>query len=267
MLLKKIDKLDLTESKFIEFREHLKRDTDLLRPFLSKESQQNENLTAKKSFIIHAWDKTRSDTFDLGTQVGCCLAPDGGQFQAMVQRRMDDGMFMHVVSDVSNPLDPRAVSLAWLYFGADKANPKDIYVVANFFEIKSSLASDSNLRDLIVSQLQEYISQFADTVGAKGFLMNHLTYGLIPNFSGFEKKQISLEKVGGFLCLANGQHDYYLNSLTRSEFHLFKSRIPKNSNSATQAPLLHRGTSQNSAQAEDEPEAAQNVIGPMILKK
>jgi hypothetical protein len=176
------------------------------------------------------WDKSLPDTFMLGNYVGCCLATDGPQFPAMVQRRIDDGMFMHVVIDKETN---KPISLAWLFFAKDSKSPGDIYVVANFLEISASYAQDKFLLDMIVEHLKEYSAQYANTVGAKGFLIARLTYGSIPNNDDTPMKDIQLVKVGGFLELDKSiSSGYYLKSLSASTFYLYESKISKQENSA-----------------------------------
>lgn len=201
-----------------------------------------------KEFEIVMWDKSSPQTFALGNYVGCCLSTDSSQFPAMVERRMDDDMFMHVVIDRETE---QPVSLAWLFFAKDKRPPHDVYVIANFFEIAAGYTYDHQLRDTIVQHLQEYIGQYAKAVGAKGFLMNKLTYGSIPDFKDSPIKQIEIEKVGGFLNLQTQGPPYYLRSLQNSEFYVYQPRMLTPVSTYKESPF-HYPSSQNLNEAESE---------------
>lgn len=248
------------KASFGEFLGHLKRDNTLINAsFDLKQTGNSDTLTRKKKFRIQVWDKNSPSTFNLGTEVGCCLAPDGMQFPAMVQRRMDDSMFMHVVIDEETQ---KTVSLAWLYFGRGK-NPEsgetnsDIYVVANFFEIAASLGREPSYRDTIVDALKEYIGEYARDIGAKGLLLNSLTYGLIPDFKGYEVKHIAVDKVGGFFYMGDSSDPYYLNSLAASDFYEFKPAAPKiEASSSTTAPLRYSVSTQAPEQASEQPKVS-----------
>ena len=187
-------------------------------------------LKESKRFRVQQWDKNQMSTFLLGDYLGCCLATNGGMFPAMVQRRMDKAMFMHVVYDeeLNEP-----VCGNWLFFGYDKKNPKDIYVVANFFEIRQSHAMDANMRDLLVQKLKEFTADYAKEINAKGFIIRPLEYGLIPDFKEqHETVALELEKVGGYFSGNARSNDYskdlyYLDALNTTNFYLCESNKPR----------------------------------------
>ncbi|TAL60890.1 MAG: hypothetical protein EPN84_08825 [Legionella sp.] len=215
----------------MHFQQHYK---DLKKEISKASSRQIKNEAIKKSFYIVPWDKNQLQSFILGDYLGCCLAPDGGQFQAMVQRRMDAAMMMHVVydKDLQEP-----VCGNWLFFARNKNNPEEVFVVANFFEIRAGYGLNPQLRDRLVKELVDYTGKYAKLIGAKRFLICPLTYGLIPNFIGkFELEQINIEKIGGFFSpLSNevvGQDSYYLTSLNVDSFFRYEDQDPKEQNSS-----------------------------------
>lgn len=176
-------------------------------------------------FVVEQWDKNKIETFLLGDYLHCCLAPDGGQFAAMVQRRMDNAMMMHVVIDQTTG---EPVCGNWLFFAYDKQHNKNIYVVANFFEIRRSYANNATLRDCLVDHLTYFTGQYAQAINAKGFICAPLTYGSIPNFDGtYDAKQIQIEKVGGYFSpykyeeSEHIQKRYYLSGIEKTQFYLY----------------------------------------------
>jgi hypothetical protein len=177
----------------------------------------------EKAFEVKQWDKKKMNTFLLGDYLSCCLAPDGGQFPAIVQRRIDSAMMMHVVYDkeLNQP-----VCGNWLFFAHDTQNPKAIYVVANFFEIRASYGLNKELSNKMVGELLDFTGDYAETIGAKGFLLRPLTYGLIPDFKGrYQKTKITIEKIGGFFYPGFDNNasveSYYLNALDLDKFYVY----------------------------------------------
>ena len=190
-----------------------------------------EKSSQKKEFLIKQWDKNQMETFILGDYLSCCLAPDSTQFPAIVQRRMDAAMMMHVIYDkaLNEP-----VCGNWLFLGYDKANTKDIYVVANFFEIRTGYGLNKQLSKTMIDQLLAFTGQYAKDIGAKDLLLRPLTYGLIPDFEGqFSTKTLSIEKVGGFFDPSelNDKPEaisrYYLQALEIDTFYVYEVYEPK----------------------------------------
>lgn len=171
---------------------------------------------AAQPFHVEQWDKANPDTFLLGNYLSCCLANNGERFYALLERRIDNACFMHVVIN-ENTGEP--VSGNWLYLAENESG--EILVVANFFEIRVSCASNPELRDLLVKELSEFTSQFAIDIGAKGFIIQPLFYGNIPDttFSHCLDKQVSLSKPGGFLVFSKTESNYFLRSLNTQSFH------------------------------------------------
>ncbi|MFC3907915.1 hypothetical protein ACFORL_02315 [Legionella dresdenensis] len=153
--------------------------------------------TKPRSFHVESWDKNKMLTFFLGNLLSCCLATDGAYFNAMIQRRMDEAMFMHVVIDNHTGLP---VCGNWLFFGEDRDKPGTVHVVANFFEINSGIAANELLRNALVDHLLFFTGEFAKKINAANFIMRPLTYGQIPDFKQFGSLQaIKIKKVGGSL--------------------------------------------------------------------
>ena len=196
-------------------------------------SKKNEKTVPEKHFVLQQWDKSRMDTFLLGDYLSCCLAPDGGRFPAIVQRRLDDAMMMHVMFDkeINEP-----VCGNWLFFARDKNNPADIYVVANYFEIRAGYGLNKTISAELVKQLTDFTGEYAKAVGAKDFIIRPLTYGLIPDFNDkkdekdkYATLEIEIEKVGGFFSPLEYEDDsravdrYYLNALDLKEFYVYQA--------------------------------------------
>lgn len=183
-------------------------------PELRKTSFKNEQYTAEQ------WDKTKIDSYFLGNHLSCCLATDADKFPAMIQRRMDDAMMMHVIVDQKTGLP---ICGNWLFFAEDK-NTGEIYVVANYFEIKQSVATDVKLKNELTKNLIEFTGQYTKDVGAKKFIMCHLPYGLISNFKHFPQAKVSIQKVGGYLALSDevdAKASYFLLGADHTQFHEF----------------------------------------------
>ncbi len=158
-------------------------------------SASHDEFKKTKNFRVQQWDKNKISTFFLGNYLSCCLATNGSQFPAIVQRRMDNAMFMHVVID-ENTGEP--VCGNWLFFAKDSNDDNVVFVVANFFEIRSNYGSKTELRELLVSELIKFTGDFSQEINAKAFLMRPLTYGLIPDFSHYN---VSVKSLTPFLQL------------------------------------------------------------------
>jgi hypothetical protein len=189
----------------------------------AKESQINQSII--KSFYVQAWDKNKLDTFLLGNYLSCCLATDGAQFHAIVQRRMDASMMMHVIIDQETN---EPVCGDWLFFAHDKNDNDSIYVVANFFEIRAGYAMNKNLRDQMVNELLKFTGDYAKHIKAKGFIIRPLTYGLIPDFNDrYSLVNLVIEKLGGYFSASNyeegNQYSYYLDAINCDKFYQYKS--------------------------------------------
>jgi len=211
--------------KFLEHADHF---SDRARELLALKDRNNlHELVKAKSFRVEHWNKSDIRTYLLGNYVGCCLATDGFQFPALIQRRMDDAMFMHVVIDEETELP---VALNWLFYAKDENKPENgVKVVANFFEIHSRFGLHTAQRDLIVNMLMKFTGEyFVPDIGASDFIMVPLRYGHIPDFQQFEWQTADLKKVGGFLSLDEHDDDakarYYLNGLDRERFHRYDGK-------------------------------------------
>ena len=168
---------------------------NLYREWSEKAARKEENEAVKaRSFTVRQWIRYPLTDIFLGSDVGCCLAPDGHMFPAMVERLLDVGMTVMVVRDDANN---KAAALNWLYLAQNETDGK-AYVIANFYEMNHLYAGCSVTRDRIVHELTQFTAQFARQVGAAGYLIHPLSYGLIPDFKGFPLMPVELKKVGGF---------------------------------------------------------------------
>lgn len=246
VLLKALKNLNLSNLASVKLLKNLEDDIVSLKDACTNEFFNP--LISKKQFKIVHWDKASPETFHLGTAVSCCLAPNGKEFPAMVQRRMDDSTFFHVVIDTNSN---KPVSLAWLYFAKAKHPDAGIYVVANFFEISPSYAYKDEFRDNIAAALQEYIAAYAADIGAKGFMISPTHYGLITNFTTLPTKKIAFEKVGGYLSDQGNAQSYYLTSLSASEFYEYPLPIlqPPSAPSALVLQLYKSNSSEKAGAA------------------
>ena len=211
----------LTTAGIKEHRTHLSKHIIEMNEIIANSGKKP--LKETKQFNVMHWHKSDIHTLLLGDYWGCCLSTDGGQFPAMVQRRCDAAMMMHAVIDIQSG---EPVSGNWLFFASDKNKPDDIYVVASFFEIRASYGLKKELRDEMVKQLLLFTGRYAKAINTKGLLIRPLTYGIIPDFGSlFDKKKISIEKIGGFYSPSyynGGTHaHYYLDALNLDEFYLF----------------------------------------------
>lgn len=184
-ILEKLFKLEPLNMPLKEHGQHFVKHRDQLFIEIAKSKTRTKQKKEKKrNFEITQWDKNELHTFLLGDYLSCCLAPDGSRFPAMVERRMDAAMMMHVILDeeINQP-----VCGNWLFFAYDQQNPNDIYVVANFFEIRASYGLKKELSKKLVTELLDFTGQYAKSIGAKGFIMRPLRAGskMPPTFLMF----------------------------------------------------------------------------------
>lgn len=174
---------------------------------------QNSAWKPSKKFKIKIWDKSHPHTFFLGNQLGCCLATDGSQFRAIIQRIIDDAMAIVTVIDEEKN---EAVAGMWLFVAKD-TKTHDYYLVANFTEMRAAIARENTLlRDAIMVQLLKYTANFAKQVNLK-FSMAGLDYGTLENWH-FDLYSHSFEKIGS-MTLGRGYSNYYLKSLAEDFFY------------------------------------------------
>lgn len=227
-IVEKISKLDKNVTNEIkEFIEHILEQDKLLS---TCQIHSNKKISKGISFTIKQWDKTAKDTFFLGDEVGCCLAPTSSQFHAMVQRRMDDAMFFHVA--VNNNTN-KPVALIWLYL-AETAN-KELVLIANFFEVATKFALDSELRIALLNALLKFTSDYCRENNNLKFYMNQLSYGWNKDdLKDYDLVNLNIfDKLGGPLVLDEENMEigaknkditiqkYYLASLGKQNFHEF----------------------------------------------
>lgn len=169
------------------------------------------NLFSERTFTVKNWDKRDKRTLALGRYFDCCLDPAREWFEAMIQRRLDLAMPIHVVVDRND----KPVAGIWLFF-AFRGN--EIVLVANFVEAHPKIAEKSALCAKIVDELLTYTAQYAADLGASEFLLRPLSYGNIPDFKEkFPLVRATLKKVGG--CY--GKSDYYLEALEENFFYSY----------------------------------------------
>jgi hypothetical protein len=65
----------------------------------TKAEEKTPYIKRLRKFRVEAWDKTDPMTLFLGNYLSCCLATDGAQFPAIVQRIIDCAMAMTIVVD------------------------------------------------------------------------------------------------------------------------------------------------------------------------
>jgi hypothetical protein len=192
---------------------------------------KTENNSSTYSFYVEQWPKERVRTSFLADKVSCCLATDATEFQALVQRRIDDAMLFHVVTDQTTK---EAVALIWLYLvETDEGN---ILLMANFFEIYAGYARNELLRQAILSGTLQFTAQYLkDNPNIRGFYMNQLSYGWNKgDIDYYPIKSLRLkDKLGGPYVPGSLQQGinqpelvrtnkfYYLVSLGNVEFHEF----------------------------------------------
>jgi len=205
------------------FCEHLNHLFDYYAQYQKTLKKQKSNKTNSKaarwhneSFTIRPWNRDPLRDLLLGLDVNCCLAPNGGQFQAIVERLMDVGMAVIEIIDK----DEKTVALSWMYLAIDKNDAKKPYMVSNFHEISNQFAGVPKIRDFLINGLMEYSKGLAKHLEI-GYLVSPLEYGLIPDFKGLTlKKNVSLEKIGGFFKSADDEEgsEYYIASLEQNSF-------------------------------------------------
>lgn len=172
-----------------EFSEHTRQHCDLIK----KNKPQSKNSTYE--FHVEQWHKEKADTFFLGDNVGCCLATNNAQFQAIVQRRMDDAMLFHVAIDKKTQ---KPAALIWLYL-AETANGQ-IVLMANFCEVNAKYATNSYLRQALLNGLLQFTHQYCeDNPKISAFYMNKLKYGWnMHDLDHYNTETVVLsDKVGG----------------------------------------------------------------------
>ncbi len=223
------EKTDVLTSTFIEFAQHSIDNYDQLQAIPI--SKMASNKTEAYCLSIEQWKKEHPLTFLLGNEVHCCLSTDGAQFQAMVQRRMDDAMIFHVARDGTTN---KPVALIWLYLA--ETDDKKIVLMANFFEIRASLGMDIEKRKAICAALLQFTQEYLnDNPNIAGMSMRRLTYGLnMGDLNQYPIKPLEIKKVGGaFIPSALMTEEnpeeivkkYFLESLKESKFHEFSSVI------------------------------------------
>ena len=179
-------------------------------------------------FRIIQWPKSDPMTFLLGDDVGCCLSTTGGQFRAMLYRRIDDAMLFHVAIDLETG---KPAALIWLYLADTKEGT--VTLIANFFEVNAKYAENNQLRLALLQRLLSFTHQYClDNPNIDGFYMAPLTYGWnISDLESYPRMRLSLEdKVGGSITgeeLSKGVtiNTYHLQSLRSDMFHRFDPLI------------------------------------------
>ncbi len=229
-------------NSFFEFSRHVNDQFNLLTKPTSIESHLTDTNIKPLHIEISQWSKDQIDTFFLGDEVGCCLATNGYQFQAIVQRRMDDAMLFHVAKDKNTN---KPIALIWLYLAETTDN--QIVLMANFFEVKTKFGQDEYKRKALLNALLQFTNQYlVDNPGISGFYMNKLKYGWnIHDLDAYAVKPLSLrDKLGGPFIPGGipeevdlndpeihakvnliTKQKYYLVSLNESEFRQFSPAI------------------------------------------
>ncbi len=244
---------------FFEFAEHVIAQSELINS-LPQETSNQRSASQAYYFKVEQWSKAKTMTFFLGDEVGCCLATTNAQFQAIVQRRMDDAMLFHVAIDQTTG---KPAALIWLYLAITTDN--QVVLMANFFEVKTKFGLNDYLRLALLHSLLQFTHQYLnDNPGISGFYMNKLRYGWNEHdLNLYPIIPLSLyDKVGG-PYIPGGvdetaeasaeeaqtpkkeftQSQYYLVSLEASQFHEFSPQILAKSMHAKIIPiteLIHR---------------------------
>lgn len=232
-----------TSLAFNEFAQHVIDQVNLYESSLFKTTRTKSNHKIDiHYFSVSQWPKQHAMTFFLGDEVGCCLATTNAQFQAMVQRRMDDAMLFHVAVDKKTG---KAAALIWLYLA--ETTDKKIVLVSNFFEVNVKYAVNHKLRIALLNGLLRFTQHYCeDNPGISAFYMNQLSYGWYNNdLDNYPVCELSIaDKLGGPLMPGAGsdQFDkenpevqqemktltmqkYYLASLKQTRFHRFDALI------------------------------------------
>ncbi len=189
---------------------------------------------AQGPFVVRVWDRNPLHSLTIGKAVGCCLAPDGTEFQGLIERYIDAAM--NVVEVVNK--NGTAVALAWIFLAEDKKGDlgptkKGSDLVINFLEMESNTRRSSGaLRDLILRELISYTAALAKHVGAKRLLARSQSYGGLPDHEAPLVK-VALQKIGG-TCI---EAEYYLIAESESELYLLWERpSPPATSPTTQNP-------------------------------
>jgi len=241
-------------STFKEFMGHVKEQVNIIETESKKSDTKHHKKQPAQYFSVEQWSKEKAMTFFLGDEVGCCLATTNSQFQAMVQRRMDDAMLFHVAID---KITGRPAALIWLYL-AETADGK-VSLIANFFEVNAKYAVNDTYRMGLLNGLLHFTHQFCqDNPGIDAFYMNQLTYGWnINDLKSYPICQMKLiDKLGGPYIpgMSAEQIDmvdadtrqqiqsltkqkYYLVSLYQTQFHRFYPEILAKNNDSSYLPL------------------------------
>jgi hypothetical protein len=221
-----------------EFSEHVRTQYQSI-----KESKKHA-ISSSYQFTVKQWNKSDPETFFLGDHVGCCLATNNAQFQAMVQRRMDDAAIFHVAVDQKTQ---KPVALIWLYLAETTENK--VVLIANFFEVNTKYAQDERLRLALLNGLLQFTHQYCeDNPNIHAFYMNQLKYGwnqhdledyslaelalsdklggpYIPDMTPDEVEKLHHDMMTDASISENvktyTQQKYYLVSLKETQFHRF----------------------------------------------
>ncbi len=263
---------------FYEFSNHFKSQLALIQNNISSTTSKKKSIKPGY-FRIEQWSKDNPRTFLLGDEVGCCLATTGAQFQAMVQRRMDDAMLFHVATDVTTG---RPAALIWLYLA--KTSKGEIVLMANFFEVHTKFGNDNHLRKAILNGLLEFTQQYLQkNPKIDGFYMNQLTYGWNKqDLLNYPVKPLDIvNKVGGFYnpyssnTSSDSKEDaatrsqtkaqYYLVSLDKHEFHEFSSSTLYNETNPNIVPV--QKLIQETVLKLSETETSINTVIDKLIKK
>jgi len=228
-------------SSFFEHAKHVNDDYEMYQEELKTQAilkKQKKTKPASKTkkakrwhkepFTMRVWQRKPLRDLFLGLDVNCCLAPNGGEFQAIVERLMDVGM---AVIEITNQA-VKTVALSWVFLGIDKNNHDKPHLVSNFHEMSNQFAGVPEIRDFLIKNLTEYSKDLSKHLGVD-YLIRPLTYGMIPDFEGLELKEgVRLEKIGGYYPIGDDEDsdstpeylrevedpNYYLESLKLRKF-------------------------------------------------
>ncbi len=228
------DEISSALDSYTEFKEHFLAVYKGYKEIDDKLNGQKEDLQHKDNifytFRVEQFSKYTLETLFLGNEVGCCLGLGSPQFQAMVQRILDDAMLFHVAIDEDTG---RAAALIWLYFA--ECADGSIALVSNFFEINGKYARHPSVKEGLLKGLLEFTSQYCNDNHIQRFYMNELSYGEYRgSLNRYPTTQVFLrDKLGG-AYMSGGYGDrnwlstkdvYYLASLHRDYFHVFNPSI------------------------------------------
>lgn len=211
---------------FNEFYEHVKYTSS----YLDHPTVTGKSKSDCYHFSVEFVDKNSPEVFFLADEVGCCLATDGAQFNAIIQRRMDDAMQFLVVRDKETG---RPAALMWLYLSENSRG--EIELRMNFPEVNAKYAGNDALRQTLLFAMCEFCEQYVrdHAPGIKRFLLNSIGYGwnqhdleALPTVT----QEGGFDKLGGpFLPnpdrlsakVIMTQDKYYLASLSSKQFHRY----------------------------------------------